>query len=225
MTKLDSRRFIAALPYVLLTGSVLGDRSSQRLQHCPYMHRTVTSTCDCSPHADRKVHLAESKPCTAAIPAFAQKSTTCIPPDERTAVMRTPIQQRASQTRSWRMRHAHPLQCPPTRSHARTNERTHARTYERTHARTPRCARTRAQARQVTLLGVAVNIGLTAGTGVVGHISGSSSLIAHAVHSLSDLASDAVALAALKLASSAPDKLHPCASTGLVVGMLVGWYS
>ncbi len=45
-------------------------------------------------------------------------------------------------------------------------------------------------------------------TVVVGQMSGSSSLIAHAI-SLSDLAGDFVALVALKMASSAPDATHP----------------
>lgn len=65
------------------------------------------------------------------------------------------------------------------------------------------------QARRVTLMGGGVNLALTAGTGVVGYLSGSSSLVAHAIHSLSDLVSDAVAVVSLKMASSQPDDIHP----------------
>ena len=66
-----------------------------------------------------------------------------------------------------------------------------------------------AEARRITIVGGGVNLGLTAGTAIVGMMSGSSSLVAHAVHSLSDLISDLISLVSLKLAASEPDAEHP----------------
>ena len=69
-------------------------------------------------------------------------------------------------------------------------------------------ARLRAASR-VTVLGAITNALLVAVKGAVGVIGGSSVLIADAVHSLSDFASDIVALFSLRIASKPPDQSHP----------------
>ncbi|KAJ3287711.1 hypothetical protein HDU79_005481 [Rhizoclosmatium sp. JEL0117] len=62
---------------------------------------------------------------------------------------------------------------------------------------------------QVTLVGLGSNVALTIGKGIGGVVFGSASLIADAVHSLSDLVSDGVALAAYKRARRERDALYP----------------
>lgn len=62
--------------------------------------------------------------------------------------------------------------------------------------------------RNSTLVSVAVNIGLTAVQAVAGVISGSQALIADAAHSLSDLLSDFVVLAAAWQSRKDPDADH-----------------
>ncbi|KAI9330054.1 cation efflux family-domain-containing protein [Obelidium mucronatum] len=62
---------------------------------------------------------------------------------------------------------------------------------------------------RITLLGLGSNVALTAGKGAGGLFLGSASLIADAVHSLSDLVSDGVALAAYKKARMKKDELYP----------------
>jgi cation diffusion facilitator family transporter len=61
----------------------------------------------------------------------------------------------------------------------------------------------------VTVLGAVTNLFLAAFKGGVGLVGGSSVLVADAVHSLSDLASDVVALFSLRVASKPPDAEHP----------------
>jgi len=61
----------------------------------------------------------------------------------------------------------------------------------------------------VTVLGAVANLILVGVKGGVGLIGGSSVLIADAVHSLSDLVSDVVALFSLRAASKPPDEDHP----------------
>lgn len=63
--------------------------------------------------------------------------------------------------------------------------------------------------RRVTLLGAAVNVALTVLKGVAGVLAGSSVMVADAVHSLSDLVSDGVALWALRAGAAPPDEDHP----------------
>jgi cation diffusion facilitator family transporter len=61
----------------------------------------------------------------------------------------------------------------------------------------------------VTVLGAVANLVLVVVKGGVGLVGGSSVLVADAVHSLSDLASDAVALFSLRIAAKPPDEDHP----------------
>jgi len=56
-----------------------------------------------------------------------------------------------------------------------------------------------AKAKRITLIGVGANLGLCVSKMVVGKAAGSASLIADAVHSLSDLISDAVALVYIRI--------------------------
>jgi len=69
-------------------------------------------------------------------------------------------------------------------------------------------ARLRATSR-VTILGAVANVVLVVVKGTVGLIAGSSVLVADAAHSLSDLASDIVALFGLRAAAKPPDEDHP----------------
>ncbi len=64
-------------------------------------------------------------------------------------------------------------------------------------------------ARRVTVVGAAVNLVLAAAKVVIGWLAHSQALIADGVHSLSDLASDAVVLLAAKHASREADLEHP----------------
>jgi len=66
-----------------------------------------------------------------------------------------------------------------------------------------------AAVRRVTLLGAAVNVSLTVLKAVAGVLAGSSVMVADAVHSLSDLVSDGVALWALRAGAAPPDEDHP----------------
>lgn len=63
--------------------------------------------------------------------------------------------------------------------------------------------------RNVTLVGMIVNVGLSIAQLVGGFFTQSSALIADGVHTLSDLASDVVVLIAAKLASKDADDDHP----------------
>ncbi len=64
-------------------------------------------------------------------------------------------------------------------------------------------------ARRVTVVGAVVNLLLTVAKIVVGWLAHSQALIADGIHSLSDLASDAVVLLAARHASRRPDQDHP----------------
>lgn len=64
-------------------------------------------------------------------------------------------------------------------------------------------------ARRVTVVGAVVNLLLTAAKIVVGWLAHSQALIADGIHSLSDLASDAVVLLAARHASREADQDHP----------------
>ncbi|MDH5682021.1 MAG: cation diffusion facilitator family transporter, partial [Spirochaetota bacterium] len=63
--------------------------------------------------------------------------------------------------------------------------------------------------RQVTLIGVVVNILLSIIKYVIGVLSGSSALIADATHSVSDYITDMAVLVGLKLSSKPADENHP----------------
>ena len=65
------------------------------------------------------------------------------------------------------------------------------------------------QIRAVTNLGIATNIALCVIKVVIGAVSGSVSLVADGVHSLSDMATDLVVLFAVRLGSKEPDTKHP----------------
>ena len=62
---------------------------------------------------------------------------------------------------------------------------------------------------RVTALAAVANLVLVVVKGGVGLLGGSSVLVADAVHSLSDLATDVVALLSLRVASKPPDEEHP----------------
>lgn len=62
---------------------------------------------------------------------------------------------------------------------------------------------------RVTIVGALVNLLLSAVKLVVGSIAGSAALVADGIHSLSDLASDALVWFAAKHAGEAPDEEHP----------------
>ncbi len=83
--------------------------------------------------------------------------------------------------------------------------------------------------RQITLLGAAVNIVLAIIKAAVGLSVGSLALVADAIHSFSDLATDAVVLIGVKLGSRPPDSTHPFGHgkletlTSLIIaGVLIG---
>jgi cation diffusion facilitator family transporter len=84
------------------------------------------------------------------------------------------------------------------------------------------------QIKSVTYLGIVVNVALTVVKVVIGLLSGSLALIADGIHSLSDMATDAVVLLGLRLSSKEPDQSHPYGhgrvetfSAGLVALVLV----
>jgi len=84
------------------------------------------------------------------------------------------------------------------------------------------------QIKSVTYLGIVINIALTVIKVVIGLLSGSLALLADGIHSLSDIATDAVVLLGLRLSSKEPDQHHPYGhgraetfSSGLVALILI----
>ncbi|MFH1884750.1 MAG: cation diffusion facilitator family transporter [Planctomycetota bacterium] len=65
------------------------------------------------------------------------------------------------------------------------------------------------QIKSITYIGIAVNIALAVVKVVIGSLAGSLALLADGVHSLSDVATDAVVLLGLRLGSKGPDQSHP----------------
>jgi len=65
------------------------------------------------------------------------------------------------------------------------------------------------QIKSITYIGIAVNIALSVVKVVIGSLAGSLALLADGVHSLSDVATDAVVLLGLRLGSKEPDQSHP----------------
>jgi cation diffusion facilitator family transporter len=65
------------------------------------------------------------------------------------------------------------------------------------------------QIKSITYIGIAVNIALAVIKVVIGSLAGSLALVADGVHSLSDVATDAVVLLGLRLGSKEPDQSHP----------------
>ncbi len=65
------------------------------------------------------------------------------------------------------------------------------------------------QIKSITYIGIAVNIALAVIKVVIGSLAGSLALLADGVHSLSDVATDAVVLLGLRLGSKEPDQSHP----------------
>lgn len=58
-------------------------------------------------------------------------------------------------------------------------------------------------------LGLAADIGLSAGKAITGYLTGSTAIIADAAHSLSDVVLSGVALVSFKAARVPKDKEHP----------------
>jgi cation diffusion facilitator family transporter len=84
------------------------------------------------------------------------------------------------------------------------------------------------QIKSVTYLGIVINVTLTVVKVVIGLLSGSLALLADGIHSLSDIATDAVVLLGLRLSSKEPDQHHPYGhgraetfSAGLVALILI----
>ena len=84
------------------------------------------------------------------------------------------------------------------------------------------------QIKSVTYLGIVINVALTVVKVVIGLLSGSLALLADGIHSLSDIATDAVVLLGLRLSSKEPDQHHPYGhgraetfSAGLVALILI----
>jgi len=65
------------------------------------------------------------------------------------------------------------------------------------------------QIKSITYIGIAINIALAVVKVVIGWLAGSLALVADGVHSLSDVATDAVVLLGLRLGSKGPDQSHP----------------
>jgi cation diffusion facilitator family transporter len=65
------------------------------------------------------------------------------------------------------------------------------------------------QIKSITYIGIAVNIVLSVVKVVIGSLAGSLALLADGIHSLSDVATDAVVLLGLRLGSKGPDQSHP----------------
>ena len=65
------------------------------------------------------------------------------------------------------------------------------------------------QIKSITYIGIAVNIALAVVKVVIGSLASSLALVADGVHSLSDVATDAVVLLGLRLGSKGPDQSHP----------------
>jgi len=66
----------------------------------------------------------------------------------------------------------------------------------------------RGQIRAITYVGIFVNVALSAIKIVIGLLAASLALVADGIHSLSDLATDAVVLLGLRLGSKEPDQTH-----------------
>jgi cation diffusion facilitator family transporter len=86
-----------------------------------------------------------------------------------------------------------------------------------------------ASIRQITLVGAAVNLALAVIKAAVGLLVGSLALVADAIHSFSDLATDAVVLIGVKLGSRPPDSNHPFGhgkfetlASLIIAGVLIG---
>lgn len=84
------------------------------------------------------------------------------------------------------------------------------------------------EAQKVTIVGIVVNVILAIGKFFAGWLGSSTALIADAVHSLSDLATDAVVLVSIRIASHGADEDHPYGhgraetiGTAIVGGVLV----
>ncbi len=75
---------------------------------------------------------------------------------------------------------------------------------------------------RVTLVGGVVNLLLGLGKVVAGYWGQSQSLIADGIHSLSDLISDAVVLAAARIGSHGPDRNHPYGHARIETAATVG---
>jgi len=65
------------------------------------------------------------------------------------------------------------------------------------------------QIKSVTYIGMVINLALSVVKVVIGYLAGSLALVADGIHSLSDLATDAVVLLGEKLGSKKPDRSHP----------------
>ncbi len=65
------------------------------------------------------------------------------------------------------------------------------------------------QIKNITYLGVVINFALSVVKVVIGFLCASLALVADGIHSLSDLATDAVVLLGLRFGSKAPDRSHP----------------
>ncbi len=65
------------------------------------------------------------------------------------------------------------------------------------------------QIKSITYIGIVVNIALAVVKVFIGSLAGSLALVADGLHSLSDVATDAVVLLGLRLGSKEPDQSHP----------------
>ncbi len=65
------------------------------------------------------------------------------------------------------------------------------------------------EAIKVTIIGSVVNLALAAGKFAAGVLGGSVAMIADAVHSLSDLATDAIVYVSVRIAAQEADEDHP----------------
>ena len=65
------------------------------------------------------------------------------------------------------------------------------------------------QIKSITYIGIAVNVALSVIKVVIGSLAASLALVADGIHSLSDVATDAVVLLGLRLGSKGPDQSHP----------------
>lgn len=65
------------------------------------------------------------------------------------------------------------------------------------------------QIRRITIIGMLVNVGLSLIKGVIGLLTGSLSLLADGIHSLSDLVTDVAVLLGTHFGAKEPDPYHP----------------